>query len=75
MLYLFKFYAKKYKQNTHYIFWNKTIHPLELFSNEMIDQKVTYIHNNPVKAGIVNEAHEYIYSSASPFSKIKVWEL
>ena len=41
----------------------------------MIDQKVTYIHNNPVKAGIVNEAHEYIYSSASPFSKIKVWEL
>ncbi len=38
----------------------------------MIDQKLDYIHNNPVAAGIVNEPYEYLYSSASPLSPLKV---
>jgi hypothetical protein len=27
-------------------------------------QKLNYIHNNPVEAGIVDKAEEYVYSSA-----------
>ena len=30
----------------------------------MIDQRLEYLHNNPVKAQIVDEAEHYIYSSA-----------
>jgi len=28
-------------------------------------QKLDYIHNNPVKAGLVHKAEEYVYSSAT----------
>jgi len=30
-------------------------------------QKQDYIHNNPVKAGIVDEPQDYLYSSASDY--------
>ena len=33
----------------------------------MIDQRLDYIHNNPVKAGIVYEPEHYIYSSAADY--------
>ncbi len=71
MLHLFKYYAKYQKQNTKYQFWQKTNHPIELFSAKVIQQKIDYIHQNPVETGIVNEAQNYIYSSANPFSEIK----
>lgn len=31
----------------------------------MMMQRLEYIHNNPVKAGIVLEPHHYVYSSGS----------
>ena len=34
----------------------------------MIDQKLEYIHNNPVKAGFVDEPEHYLYSSAINYS-------
>ena len=30
----------------------------------MINQKVMYVHNNPVKQGIVVRPEDYVYSSA-----------
>jgi REP element-mobilizing transposase RayT len=39
-------------------------HPIELYSNEVINQKTEYIHNNPVLEGIVERAGDYLYSSA-----------
>jgi hypothetical protein len=39
-------------------------HPIELATNEMIDQRLSYIHNNPVEAGIVLSQEHYLYSSA-----------
>jgi hypothetical protein len=30
-------------------------------------QKLDYIHNNPVKAGLVYKAEEYVYSSAADY--------
>ncbi|RYF63747.1 MAG: transposase [Cytophagaceae bacterium] len=53
LLYLFAYHAKQAKQEM--MFWQKTSHPVELWSNKMIDQKRDYIHYNPVKAGIVLE--------------------
>ena len=43
-------------------FWQQHNKPIELWSSEVIDQKVDYIHNNPVGAGFVTEAHHWKYS-------------
>jgi hypothetical protein len=39
-----------------------------LWSNEVIDQKINYIHNNPVEAGFVENEWEYLYSSARDYA-------
>ena len=45
-------------------FWTHENHAVELTSNQMIDSRLDYIHQNPARTGIVeNEAH-YLYSSA-----------
>ncbi len=38
-------------------FWQQHNKPIELWSPNVIDQKVDYIHNNPVEAGFVNEPY------------------
>ena len=55
-------------KNTNYQVWRKDNHPIELYSQEVINQKVDYIHNNPVVEGIVEREEDYIYSSAKDFN-------
>ena len=38
--------------------------PKVIYTEAFAAQKLEYIHNNPVDAGIVEKAEEYIYSSA-----------
>lgn len=45
-------------------FWQQHNKPIELWSPEVIDQKVDYIHNNPVESDFVTEAEHWKYSSA-----------
>jgi REP element-mobilizing transposase RayT len=70
-LHQFHYYGKKSKHNENQ-FWKHDSHPFYLYSNEMIDQKIKYIHKNPVEAGFVNEAHEWRLSSANPNFEIKL---
>ena len=49
-------------------FWQQHNKPIELWSPKVIDQKVDYIHNNPVAAGFVSEPHYWKYSSAIDYS-------
>jgi REP element-mobilizing transposase RayT len=72
LLYLFNFFAKTNKQYSKYHFWQYTNHPTPLYSFEVTQQKIDYIHLNPVRAGIVTEAHTYLYSSACFDSPLKV---
>jgi REP element-mobilizing transposase RayT len=72
--YLFKFFAKFQKQNPGYMFWQKTNHPIEVYSHEVFEQKIDYIHNNPVAANIVTDPSYYYYSSANPLSPLIVNE-
>ncbi len=58
------FAARKHKRNSKYQFWTHENHAVELSTNEMIDQRLNYIHQNPVRAGIVEREEEYLYSSA-----------
>jgi putative transposase len=75
MLYMFKFFAKRNNHNSTYQFWQQINYAIDLFSPTVIDQKVDYIHNNPVEAGLVNHPENYVYSSANPKSEIKVLDL
>jgi putative transposase len=74
LLYLFKFFANNTGQNSEYQFWQKTSHPIELITAAVFDQKMDYIHQNPVKAMIVNDETCYVYSSANPDSPFIVDE-
>jgi putative transposase len=74
LLYLFKYYANNNAQNSEYQFWQKTNHPIELYTAEVFDQKQDYIHRNPVETMLVNDECSYVYSSANPDSPFVVDE-
>jgi REP element-mobilizing transposase RayT len=67
LLWLFAKAGKRNPNNTHYQFWHQHNHPIELNTNEKLDQRLNYIHNNPVEAGIVRYPEEYLYSSAGNY--------
>ncbi|MEO8146885.1 MAG: transposase [Bacteroidia bacterium] len=68
MLNAFAKAGKKNSNNTHNQFWQQHNKPIELWSNEVIDQKINYIHHNPVEAGFVENEWEYLYSSARDYA-------
>jgi REP element-mobilizing transposase RayT len=47
-----------------YQFWRQDNQPKELYSPAFTVQKLNYIHNNLVEAGLVEKAEYYLYSSA-----------
>jgi putative transposase len=51
------------KKDEHVWFWTEGYHGEEIFSKEFYESKVIYIHQNPVRAGIVEKEEEYLYSS------------
>ena len=51
-----------------YQFWQVGSHPIELWSNGVIDEKLNYIHQNPVSSGFVFRAEDYLYSSAIDYA-------
>lgn len=52
----------------YFQFWGHDNKPIELWSNKVIHQKINYIHNNPVKAGLVFKPEDYMYSSAIDYA-------
>ena len=68
MLWLFKSAGIRNPNNKDFQFWQQDNRPIELSSNEMMDQRLDYIHQNPVKAGFVYEPEHYVYSSAADYT-------
>lgn len=65
--------AGKYNPlNTNHQFWQNGDYPVLLYTSAVIQQKIDYIHDNPVVAGFVGSAHEFWYSSANPESPLKI---
>jgi hypothetical protein len=64
MLHVFRYYARFHANSRTHQFWLQDNHPIALVSPKVIWQKVDYIHQNPVRAGWVDKAEEYLYSSA-----------
>jgi REP element-mobilizing transposase RayT len=68
LLYRFSFAGKFDHRIKNYKVWQDTSHPILLDSNYLIDQKINYIHQNPVRALIVENADEYLFSSACDYA-------
>ena len=49
-------------------FWQQHNKPIELWSTDVIDQKMDYIHQNPVVSGFVMEPEYWKYSSAIDYA-------
>lgn len=68
MIYRFEFAGRFDKRISKYRFWQDTNHAIVLNNNEMIDQRINYIHDNPVRAMIVGKQEDYLYSSARDYA-------
>ena len=64
MLNLFSFVGKYNSNNKEYQFWKQDYHPVELRNSVMFNQRLNYLHENPVRSGLVWEPWHYKYSSA-----------
>ena len=64
MLWIFKSAGEKNKRNENYQFWQQDNHPIECSDNQILESKMKYVHENPVRAGLVRNEWDYIYSSA-----------
>jgi hypothetical protein len=68
MLYRFEFAGKFLNRIKEYKFWQDGNMAKELITNEFIQQKLDYIHFNPVEELIVSEPEHYLFSSASNYA-------
>jgi putative transposase len=63
MLWIFKKAGERNKRNENYQFWQQENHPVKCSDKDILDSKMKYLHENPVKASLVRNEWEYVYSS------------
>jgi hypothetical protein len=64
MLNIFNYVGKNNNNNKEFQFWKQDYHPIELNSATLIKQRLNYLHENPIRSGLVWEAWHFKYSSA-----------
>lgn len=67
LLYMFRYFANRTNANENYKVWTGNNHPEEIYSDGFLKTKLDYIHENPVRAGLVHEPSQYLYSSAADY--------
>ena len=63
MLSMFDYAGKINNNNVNFQLWKQYYHPIELNTPRRLEIALNYLHNNPVKAGLVWEPWHYKYSS------------
>lgn len=71
MLTIFKNAGEANSRNSEFQFWRQDNQPMEIYSPKFVFQKLSYIHNNPVEAGLVEKPEHYLYSSAKDYFQTK----
>lgn len=64
----FRFKASQHSRNKNFQLWTHENHAVYLYSPDFIAEKIDYIHNNPVKNGLVTKPEDYYYSSARNYA-------
>ena len=60
----FRFLKARHKHDREYQVWQEGSHPQQIEDDDMMRQKLEYIHMNPLKRGYVDEAIHWRHSSA-----------
>ena len=68
MLNRFEYAGKNDKKIKNFKFWQEGNDSQAIYLNDYFEQKINYIHENPVKAELVNRAEDYRYSSAIDYA-------
>ena len=71
LLYMFRYYANRTNANENFKVWTGNNHPEEIHGDSFLRTKLNYIHQNPVRAGLVEEPSHYLYSSAANYERGK----
>jgi len=71
MLNRFQFNAQRHSRNETYQMWTHENHAIVIYSPQFAREKFDYLHDNPVRAGIVRKPEDYIYSSASNYASME----
>ena len=58
------YYKKRHKKGSIHQVWQEGFHPQLLVTEEMLIQKINYLHKNPVKRGFVDSPEYWRFSSA-----------
>ncbi len=64
------FYKKAHKTETSYQLWQEGIQPKLMQSDDMMRERINYIHQNPLKRGYIDEAKHWRYSSARDYEGV-----
>ena len=64
LLWMFERAGKKNSNVKEKQFWQQNNQPIEIWSLKVFEQKLSYIHNNPVESGFVTDPIDWKYSSA-----------
>lgn len=64
LMWMFKKAAGRNSNIQNYQFWQQNNQPIEIWSLKVFEQKLNYLHQNPVKSGFVFQPYEWKYSSA-----------
>jgi putative transposase len=68
MIQYFRDSGEQLKGITNFKFWQDGNHAEEITSNKFFDEKLDYIHMNPVKEMIVENPEDYFFSSARNYA-------
>jgi len=60
-----------HKADRTYQLWQEGSHPQEVFSPDVMRQKLDYMHNNPVRRGYVDDPVHWRYSSARNYAGLE----
>ena len=66
-----KQYKLPHHQDSEFQFWQEGYHPKQIIGDDIMIQKMEYIHNNPINMGYVDYPEDWKYSSASDYLGIK----
>ena len=59
-----EFFCARHKQASAHQVWQEGVHPQSIPSDSIMQQELEYLHNNPVKRGLVASPEHWRYSSA-----------
>ena len=65
------FNKKAHKVNQVFQFWQEGFHPKLITSDEMLQNKLDYIHHNPVERGYIDDPAHWKYSSWRNFMQLE----